>query len=760
MSGVRLIFALHNHQPVGNFQTVFEAAYRESYAPFLEVLADYPEIPFSLHTSGPLLEWLVENQPEYIERLRAMVQAGRVEILGGGFHEPIMTMIPHRDRVGQIGTFSQYLENLLGQPIRGMWMPERVWEQQLVSALAEAGIEFTVLDDFHFQRAGMAADNLFGYYLTEDEGHLLKVFPNSETMRYLVPWKEPHATYEYLRKVAEERPGAVVVCADDGEKFGGWPETHEHVFGKNWLRNFCELLRGNQDWLEATTFGKVVDSTVPLGKVYLPDSSYREMTEWVLPAGQLSEFEAAVKRSDTEASATGYLRPYVRAGGFWRNFKSKYAESDEMYSRMLGLSQRLETLESSPGTDPDYLEVARQELYRGQCNCPYWHGAFGGLYLPHLRNAIYKHLIACHEALDAAEGKTGPRVSLEVGDFNLDARQEVRLENDRLVAFVRPAHGGHIYELDVRESWANVLATLDRRAESYHTAIADAVAAPSQVHEGPSNLHDRVILKQEGLDRLLVYDRAPRKALVDHFLPLDATLDDLIACKDVERGDFTQGTFLSKVQRDLNQVIVTMERPGRADGHPILLRKAITLKAGSPTLEVEYTLEDLPVGVPVRFGVEFNLASMAGHAEDRYLSAPNGQKLGMLDTRLDLPHAEGLRLTDEWLNLSVALLWSCPGSLWCFPVETASQSEGGFEGLYQSSAVIPHWVISANESRRWSVRISWTLDHLQAPAKYDHQSKIESESESESESETPTTKANTAPRTVAGERAVGASTSP
>ena len=110
MSRVRLIFALHDHQPVGNFDAVFEAAYRDSYLPFLELMEEYPELPFSLHTSGPLMEWLVANRPDYVARLRAMVAAGRVEILGGGFYEPILTMIPHRDRVGQIRSYSQYLE--------------------------------------------------------------------------------------------------------------------------------------------------------------------------------------------------------------------------------------------------------------------------------------------------------------------------------------------------------------------------------------------------------------------------------------------------------------------------------------------------------------------------------------------------------------------------------------------------------------------------------------------------------------------------
>ncbi|HEX8202003.1 MAG TPA: alpha-amylase/4-alpha-glucanotransferase domain-containing protein, partial [Isosphaeraceae bacterium] len=365
MPGVRLILALHNHQPVGNFDGVFEAAYRDSYLPFLEVMEGYPEIPFALHTSGPLLEWLVERHADYVARVRALVESGRVEILGGGFHEPILTMIPHRDRVGQIRDYSAYLLDLFGQPIRGMWVPERVWEQHLVAALAEAGIEFTVLDDFHFQRTGLADSDLFGYYLTEDDGHLLKVFPNSETMRYLVPWKEPHEAYEFLRRLADEHPGATVVCADDGEKFGAWPATHEHVYTKGWLRRFCDMIAANREWLQPSTFARAVDATLPRGKVYLPDSSYREMTEWVLPPRQLAAYEDVVRRlgHDRDPGAAERLRPFLRAGGFWRNFKTKYAESDEMYTRMLGISRRLAEAGARPEADPDYLDVARQELY-------------------------------------------------------------------------------------------------------------------------------------------------------------------------------------------------------------------------------------------------------------------------------------------------------------------------------------------------------------------------------------------------------------
>jgi alpha-amylase len=704
-SGVRLIFALHNHQPVGNLDGVFEAAYRDSYRPFLDVMEDYPEIPWVLHTSGPLMEWLADHQPDYVDRLRAMVAEGRVEVLGGGFYEPVMTMIPHRDRVGQVRSYADYLAELLGATVRGMWVPERVWEQHLVSAMAEAGVEYTVLDDYHFRRAGLTPDALSGYYLTEDDGRLLKVFPGSERLRYLIPFHEPHESYEFLRKLAEERPGATVVHADDGEKFGSWPQTFDHVFTHGWLRRFCDMVRANRDWIHPTTFAKAVDQTLPLGKVYLPDGSYREMTEWALPADRLVALKEAQKQAEADHAAER-LKPFVQAGGIWRNFKVKYAESDEMYARMLGLSQRLAALVSRPDADPDYLDAARTELYRGQCNCPYWHGSFGGLYLPHLRNAIYRHLIAAHNALDDAEGRIGPCVALEVGDFNLDARQEVRLGNDRLVAFIRPASGGHVYELDVRHALTNVLSTLDRRPEPYHDAVA---AAAGRSETSPAFTPDRVILKQDGLDRLLVYDRHPRKALVDHFYPADVTLDDLAACRDVERGDFVQGAYLSRVQRSPERVVLIMDRTGRADGHAVRVHKTVALAAGGEGLDVSYTLDDLPDGVEFHFGVEINLAGMAGHADDRYYSDPSGARLGMLDARLDLHAQNGLSLTDEWLDLAVGLDWSRPAGLWCFPVETVSQSEGGFEGVYQSSAVIPHWLVRGDASGRWEVRLRWTV---------------------------------------------------
>jgi alpha-amylase/alpha-mannosidase (GH57 family) len=224
-SRIRLVLAIHNHQPIGNFDGVFESAFQDSYSPFLDILEEYPTIPISLHISGSLLEWLVEAHPEYIDRVRSLTERGQIEIVGGPFYESILACIPSRDRVGQISLYSRYLEQLFGSRVRGMWVPERVWEQGFAGDITQAGIEYTILDDFHFRNAGLGAEDLYGYFLTEDEGRLLKIFPGSERLRYTIPFADPQVTIDYLRDIADRFPNSVIAFGDDGEKFVTWPDT-------------------------------------------------------------------------------------------------------------------------------------------------------------------------------------------------------------------------------------------------------------------------------------------------------------------------------------------------------------------------------------------------------------------------------------------------------------------------------------------------------------------------------------------------------
>ena len=516
---IRLILALHNHQPIGNFENVFQQAYEDSYLPFLDVFSRYESLRIALHTSGSLMEWLDAVHPEYVDRLAEMAAKGRIEIIGGAFFEPILAMIPGRDRVGQIRSYTRWLQNRLAATVRGMWVPERVWEQAFTHDLVDAGIEYTILDDFHFKMAGLTDSQLQGYLITEDEGRVLNVFPGSEKLRYTIPFASPEETIGHLAWLSEQRPGAVCVFGDDGEKFGTWPETKKHVYQDGWLYRFFDALVANQGWIQVTTPSETIDNVPPVGKVYLPDCSYREMTEWALPTEQLVEYERITHEMHGDARLAA-LRRFV-GGGFWRNFKLKYPEADEMYCRMMMVSRRLQEA-IDDGATGQLVEEARTQLYRAQCNCGHWHGAFGGIYLPHLRNAVYGSLIAADEVLDRLANR--PETWVEADGRRLQFRRPAGGPPGQ-----RPPDGAWCFPAAAAclPSWTSAASATTswlRSRGSRRPITARCSPGRTSSNGNCASIHDRVVFKQANLDQRIQYDKYPRKGLLDLFYDNETTL--------------------------------------------------------------------------------------------------------------------------------------------------------------------------------------------------------------------------------------------
>ena len=489
----------------------------------------------------------------------------------------------------------------------------------------------------------------------------------------------------------------MLLFGDDGEKFGTWPNTKEHVYERGWLRQFFDLLTENRDWLSTLTPAEVITETPPSGSVYLPDCSYREMTEWALPVERHESYESVVH--DLENDERWPKIKQVVRGGFWRNFRIKYSEANEMYCRMLEVSRSLEFARRGSG-DKSLLPQAEDHLYRAQCNCPYWHGAFGGIYLPHLRNATYRELIAADNLIERANGRHGEWVDVTTEDYNKDLFPEIRLANDQLIGYFAPAKGGILYELDVRGIEHNLLATLQRRPEPYHAKVR---AGESQSTSETASIHDRVVFKQQGLEKRLQYDLVPRKSLVDHFFDPNISAEEVQRGTAIERGDFASLPYDAKLRRGTGKVQVQLCRHGNAWGVPLTITKGVTLFQGSHALEVTYLIEGLPPGRPFQFAVEFNFAGLPSHAEDRFFYDSQCERMGHLGTFLNLESADYLGLIDQWLGVNVQWTSNRPSGLWGFPIETVSQSEGGFELVHQSVCVMPHWCVQGDSEGRWSV---------------------------------------------------------
>lgn len=654
------LFGVHNHQPVGNFDFVFEDAYQKSYRPFLEAVSERPWFRFTLHNSGCLWEWLAERHPEYLALARTLCERGQVDLWGGGFYEPILPAIPERDRAGQLAMMSDFLERNFGARPRGAWVAERVWEPSLPSTMALAGIGLVALDDAHFKSAGLTDRELKGYFLTDDQGHPIKVFPISQKLRYLVPFHQVEEVIGHL--MSDFRPGELAILADDGEKFGVWPGTHQHVYANGWLARFLNALEENRERMEMMTFAQAAEAFTPKGRIYLPTGSYAEMGEWVLEPETEGVYRELVDRLKHEGSYDRYS-PFVR-GGIWRNFLAKYPESNFIYRKMLEVSEK-----AAPA-GPE----ARRELYRGQCNCGYWHGIFGGLYLPHLRAALYRHLIRAENIAEKQDG----RRAVERRDFDGDGREELKLSSPEMNLYLKPDWGGAIYEWDLKGKEVNLLDNLSRRPESYHRRIAEHRAGDGG---GGRSIHEVMSAKEEGLERLLAYDPCPRMALVDHLLPADAGLESLRQ----SRLPAYQGVRETRWE----------EKGGggpalAANGYynNIVIEKTVALVSAS-VVRASYRWSNRGgEALEFRPAIEFNLGLLSAgdgrscSSEDRELSTRR------LDLAAEDRGLSRLSVRDDFRGIGIDFRLDHPWDLWRYPVETVSQSESGLERNYQCSCLI------------------------------------------------------------------------
>ncbi len=642
---VDFVFGLHVHQPVGNFDEVFRSHADEVYQPLLQRLSERRFLPVAVHVSGPLLEWLEAHAHPYLDLLGRLADKGSVEILLSGFYEPILPVLSRPDRLQQIRWMDEWLRSRLGVEAHGLWLTERIWDPDLAADLADAGVEYVFADDRHFLISGFEHDQLHRPYRTESGGRGLAVLPIDERLRYLIPFRPPEEIAEYFRTLqATGQPLAVL--ADDGEKFGGWPGTADWVWKSGWLERFLDMMEElHEDGvIRLRSPFQAVREVASGGLAYLPTASYREMEGWSLPpaaALRLERVEEAMDASGADPETRSLLR-----GGHWRNFLARYVESNRMHKKSMALSK----LCRERGDPPE----ARRALGRAQCNDPYWHGVFGGLYLRHLRAAIWANLAQAERLL-----RTGERLSAEVVDLGGDGREEVWVHSERFSAVVAPTRGGALTELTDFASGRNLADTLTRRRESYHRVEAPhpAHAGSEDNGQGMPSIHE--LEERLKLEELPPVDMEERAILLDRVLPADLTREEY------ERGNY--GTLRSWAS---DAMAVTLEEDDqavevrmRASG-PGSLEKDVRLDAEGG-LEVCYRWDPAAFPTDARFAPELSLSA---DVEVQLEADPE------------------------------------PSDLWRWEIRTVSKSEHGFEETVQGTSLTPLWPAALGEVR---LRLRW-----------------------------------------------------
>ncbi len=584
------LFGIHCHQPVDNFHSVVGEAIEKAYRPFLHTLAEFPDFKCAVHFSGWLLGYIRQREPSLFSDMQALAAKGQLEFLTGGFYEPVLAAIPARDRRGQIRKLSEYIGEYFGQNPKGLWLTERVWDSSIVPDLAACGVEYVVVDDYHFISAGYEKNALFGCYLTEQDGVPLKILPIDQQLRYMTPFKPFPLVAEYLQTI-QTSPGTAAMVFDDGEKFGIWPKTHQWVYKEKWLASFLEGIC-KSDRIKSTHFSDFLAVSPVRGLAYLPDTSYMEMGEWSLFAGRIQELES-LKSHLTQAGLSEMILPFVK-GGIWKNFFAKYPESNWIHKRSLHLSRR-----AAQSDDPQILD----SLYRSQCNDVLWHGLFGGLYLPNLRNNSYRYLIKTSSLLDKKEQTVFPCCRIE--DVSYNGYGEAALGSSELEAWFTARDGGQLVELGHKKTRINLLNTLARRKESYHRPAAEPPSASSDqtakgAEQGIATIHDHETGIDPELAELMVHDWYNRYGFIDHVVK-SFSLNEFTRMTLAELGDFVNQPFEIVQENGSIQCLRQggIHEKGRAfkaalqkrfslDGH--ILHFAIELKTEHPE-ELVYVLE-------------------------------------------------------------------------------------------------------------------------------------------------------------------------
>jgi 4-alpha-glucanotransferase len=667
---VTFTIVVHDHQPVGNFDGVFQQAFDDAYAPFLALLERRPSMRLAIHHSGPLLQWIALHHPEYLRSLRTLVDRGQVELWGGGFFEPILPAIPEADRRGQIRAMADWLELELGRRPMGLWLAERVWEPGLASSLAAAGVAYTAVDDAHFVGAGFERESLWGHFLTEDQGRNVTVLPIHRELRYLVPFGEPQQTIDMLRRVAEGGEGRMAVLGDDGEKFGVWPGTKTLCYEQGWLDRFADALEANP-WIEVRTPAEAIAQHAPRGLVYLPTASYHEMEEWSLPPAAQERYERAAARLEPEFGDAA--RDLLR-GGLWRNFQARYPEANRLHKRMLLASRKLW---SRPAEDETPWREARTRLWRSQCNCPYWHGVFGGLYLPHLRSALYKELIAAETFVAPAEP------ALEQADIDLDGTGDALLETRHWAAWISE-RGARLWALDDRVALWNYGDTLARRPEAYHRRLRDAGEGAAQ----GKSIHEALRVKEPGLAELAErYDAYGRDSFLDTW------------SEGATRHGWADARFVARAE-DAAVELATPEGEAPA----LTKRYAVADDEGAAALDVEYTLASGHARIGL-LTVELNLGLHVPDASDRFVEidgAPASPPHFAATARH--PGVTRSSYVDAWAGRRLDIVTDRKAALERAPIETVSLSEAGAERVFQGIEARYAFAVALEPGKPWRVR--------------------------------------------------------
>ncbi|MEY3213668.1 MAG: hypothetical protein RIT28_4149 [Pseudomonadota bacterium] len=736
MEGLDLALVLTAHQPLGTPEPALQEAARGVYEPVLNALTEHPALRVGLMMSGGLLDWLDQRQPRLLDLLAALVERGQIELLTGGWSFPFLDGLPERDALAQLRAHGDALRQRLGARPRGGLAAEDAWDPALITIFAKAGLAWALADERLLDPggSGLGARSL---WMTERDGHVLRLLPSSGALRPLFTQPSPVPLLKLLARRAKQGTEALAVVKSlerMAESMG--PER----LGA-WIRAVARVVDEQTHWLRAVTPGALVSRLEPGRRVSPPAWTPPHITRWSLSPTEterLSRYQAAC--ADHPALRAG--PPFARARS-WRESLSRYDEANQLHKRLRFTSDEVQRLrraaedDAAAGKTPVKLQplaTAERKLFIAQSGDVLWHSPNGGLYDARARHAAWAALAEAERAVARALGDKRTARSF-VGDHDGDGYDEVFVRCDALTAMVEPEAGGALGELTFFDIPGNVLNTMTRREETLHRALdrfstlpalvgKDDVVAPSPRPELPQSNEEAetepTIITTPELTELdaplaaaLAFDRRPRRSMQDHFIPTTTTPEQLAAGQHAELGDFFGARYKldSAEGDDEGRAVVQLSREGEVrDGpHQRLVRvvKRLVFPPDEPWVEARYDVVNrYAEPVHALFAVELNLNVDGVLPEGGGIMLPGGQRR---DAKLPGRAEKVSKLSVSGLlrRFALHLTLSTPATLLYYPVETVCRDGQRARRANQGVCLVLAWDLAlwGQERARFDVKV-------------------------------------------------------
>jgi hypothetical protein len=435
-SGVKVILGFNAHFPLGASSGLFETIYETRIKPFFQTLYQFPNVPAALHFSGSFLYKIDRMHDALSSLVTELLERKQVEIIGGGFYEPMMPLLSHHERIGQIELLTTYLRKSFNKRVTGAYIPDIAWDQSTAYSLSTVGMLYTFVDEQRFIDAGLTLNDYKTPCITENRGRLITVFPVHSSISSELRRRGPKEVFDNLAARSKNETRLWTIFPDFFSPAGALNMTIE-----DYLQHFFEDISNAAGSIELTLPSKVLKTSPPPRPVYFRDKGAKKYL--------IENPEAAL-----------------------------------LYAKMVWVRGLIDQLKG----DKERKQSAQEELWKTQGYSLFCYdddfeffsksvsdGAhIAGIRNATLRNTVYSSMLLAEQTI---RGKGDWKASLIVCDFNFDGINEYLFQNEVMNCYAC-LRGASLFEMDFFPKTWNYLSAV-KTASLPEQSFFDVITPPS-----------------------------------------------------------------------------------------------------------------------------------------------------------------------------------------------------------------------------------------------------------------------------------------